>query len=225
MGEIDMNKTYSVKSVVMLGLKFVKEHGFVSVSDARAKEIFSTSHYVKHALLDDPLDRLPNWKSSKEVDEVIEYVQTYNSSSNNPTAGDYYEKLIEVYHKLEVTYKEVAMVVSALAFFNNPKLPSSDYNDMIANSKYIGELKERDNFFVKLLKEMPKQDYWIYKFITRDGSLGYFFKNDKLDVVQGNCFLFKGTPIEHAEDRYDKVPCTKFNRIAHVEDYGNKIGD
>ena len=101
-------------------------------------------------------------------------------------------------------------------------MPSSEYTKLIADSQHFGELKGRDNFFVKLLKDtyLHQQECYVYKFITREGNLGFFFKGEKLDIESGDCFLFKGTPIEHGIDRFDKVPITKFNRIAHVENYG-----
>ena len=69
------------------------------------------------------------------------------------------------------------------------------------------------------------QNCFVYKFISRDGDLGFFFKGEKLDLTPGDCFMFKGTPIDHSEDRYDKVPITKFNRIAHIENHGSKTGE
>ena len=219
------NETYPIKHVIALGLKTVTDEGdFISSANANVRGIFSTAHLVKQALTEGAQNLIAEFS---EVDKVVDYVNNFDPLVNNNTAGDYYDRLKEVYAKDEVSYKEVAMVVSALAFFNNPKLPSSDYRDMITNSKYIGELKSRDNFFVKLLKEtyLQTQNCFVYKFISRDGDLGFFFKGEKLDLTPGDCFMFKGTPIDHSEDRYDKVPITKFNRIAHIENHGSKTGE
>ena len=222
---------YPLKTVVALGVLMMNKHGYMSVSDAKQKNqttstTFSTAQHVKSILHSGK-----DWDMDVDVDkveDVISYV--YNLVPPNQTTRtgrDYYEKLVKVYSKPEVKYEEIGMVVSALAFFNNPKVSNSDYRDMIVNSKYIGELKNRDNFFVKLLKEtfLQQQNCYVYKFITREGDLGFFFKEEKLDLISGDCFMFKGTPIEHKEDRYDKVPCTKFNRVAHVKNFGSKTGE
>ena len=218
-----MKKTYPITSVIAVGLVQVATVGeFISAAKANRENVFSTAHFVKQTLLSDPEKKVI---PTSDPQLVIDYVNKLDPVVVNTVSDDYHQRLKDVYEKENVTYKEISMVVSALAFFNNPKMPNSNYKEMIANSNFIGKLKQRDKFFVKLLKEMSKHEYWIYKFITRDGSLGYFFKNDKLGVTQGECFLFKGTPISHEEDRYDKVPVTKFNRIAHVENYGSKTGE
>ena len=215
------NETYPLTQVVSLGLKIVADEGdFVSSSNANQRGIFSTAHLVKQSLVTNPGYKMTGIGNPYEV---MEYVKNLTPPTDVTRTGrDYYDRLKEVYQKDDVTYKEVAMVVSALAFFNNPKMSSNDYQDLIGNSKYIGELKKRDNFFVKLLNEtfLRKQNCFVYKFITRDGDLGFFFKGKALDITSGDCFLFKGTPIEHSVSSYDKVPTTKFNRVAFLENHG-----
>ena len=216
---------YPLKTVVALGVQMMNEHGYMSVADAKQRNIpsGSTSDRVK-SLLDSPKD----WDMDVDVDkveDVISYVYQLVPPNQTTRIGrDYYEKLVKVYSKPEVKYEEVALVLSALSFFNNPKVPDSDYIKLIENSKHFGKLRKRDNFFVKLLKDtyLQQQECFVYKFITREGNLGFFFKGEKLDLTPGDCFLFRGTPIEHSEDRFDKVPVTKFNRIAHVENHGAK---
>ena len=220
---------YPLKVVVALGIQMMDDHGYMSVADAKQNKhtTFSTAQQVKSIL-----HSSKDWDMGVDVDkveEVVSYVYQLVPPDNISSTGkEYYDRLTEVYSKPEVKYEEVGLVVSALSFFNNPKMPSSEYTKLISHSKHFGKLKHRDNFFVKLLKETHIQshdDYYVYKFITREGNLGFFFKGDKLTIKPGECFLFKGTPIEHNIDRYDKVPITKFNRIAFLENHGTRIGE
>ena len=113
---------------------------------------------------------------------------------SNRTGEEYYARLKRVYSQDEVKYEEVGMVVSALSFFNNPKMPSSEYTKLIADSQHFGELKGRDNFFVKLVQHtyLHQQECYVYKFITREGNLGFFFKGVKqIQEILNECKVRK----------------------------------
>ena len=85
----------------------------------------------------------------------------------------------------------------------------------------------RSNHFVKLVTKKliiagaPDPGYYLYKFYDRMGNLGVFFKQSNFPVEVGDCFLFKGTVVEHANSQYDdNIMTTKFNRVMFLTNYG-----
>ena len=221
----------TLRDIVGLALIESKEHGYVSRNKSAELNVPSTAEKVVIASNEPmPITDHNQWITDSirsEVTKVIEFVKKYPiTSDTSDNLVEYFMRIKSAYNTPEsttVTKKEIPLIVSALGFYNNQKMTSDDYQNLIKNSVYIGEVKKRDNFFVKLIKSsyIQKDNYWIYKFITREGNLGYFFRGTELPIQLGDCFMFKGTPIEHNLDRFDSVPVTKFNRISFMENYGN----
>ena len=108
------------------------------------------------------------------------------------------------------------------------------------NSEFIGTLRQRDNFFVKLI-EIKETSYGsLYIVSTRTGNRGCFWKftyGDKVlspgyrsaahlpdpalddhycPVKVGDCFTIRATPKNHDINNYDGIKDTRFNRVELV---------
>ena len=108
------------------------------------------------------------------------------------------------------------------------------------NSEFIGTLRQRDNFFVKLI-EIKETSYGsLYIVSTRTGNRGCFWGftyGDKVlspgyrsaahlpdpalddhycPVKVGDCFTIRATPKKHDINNYDGIKDTRFNRVEIV---------
>lgn len=90
------------------------------------------------------------------------------------------------------------------------------------NSEYIGTLKSRGEFFVKLLTKQYSNQIgcYIYKIKDRKGNLGVFFSSDSSMAENGECFLAKMTPKRHSVNNYHGGKETVFNRVKIVQNVG-----
>jgi hypothetical protein len=94
------------------------------------------------------------------------------------------------------------------------------------SKEYIGKIKKRGDFFVKLLKVNynDKLGCHIYNVKDRKGNLGLFFSNDSpsdLGLALEDCFLARMTPKRHSVSNYHGGKETVFNRIKVLENVGS----
>jgi hypothetical protein len=96
-----------------------------------------------------------------------------------------------------------------------------------SNSDYIGSLKKRAEFFVKLVGKTYSDNVgcYIYKVKDRKGNLGVFFSNDSDMANVGECFLAKMTPKRHSVSDYHGGKETVFNRVKVVQNVGAPATD
>ena len=94
-----------------------------------------------------------------------------------------------------------------------------------SSSEYIGELKKRSEFFVKLVAVNYSQNVGCHIFKVRDrkGNHGVFFSSagpEELGVKLNECFLAKMTPKRHSVSEYHGGKETIFNRVKVVQNVG-----
>ena len=91
-----------------------------------------------------------------------------------------------------------------------------------STSKYMGKIKQRAEFFVKVvaIKYSPNIGCHIYNIKDRKGNLGVFFSNDSDLANVGECFLAKMTPKRHSVSDYHGGKETVFNRVKVVQNVG-----
>jgi len=209
---------------------------YISAKKAEEDGKESTSSVVKKILRSDGLvsattksidDRL------EDATEIINWVRNLGSVPNG-TDVNYWTNL-KTEFKDEQTSK-VGVVGSALQFYNQ-NLSSVVYKELIKGSKYIGDLRKKGTFFVKLLTKVHKNEggpgsvpdltsgYFIYKGITREGALVLFFDSSEHPVEVGDCFLFEGYVKDHKICTFDNVPLTQLNRIKFMENHGQPRQD
>jgi hypothetical protein len=91
-----------------------------------------------------------------------------------------------------------------------------------STSQYIGSLKRRAEFFVKLIRKdcSVRGGFYIYNIMDRTGNLGVFFSSDADLAGIGECFLAKMTPKSHHYSNYHGGKETVFNRVKVVQNVG-----
>ena len=84
----------------------------------------------------------------------------------------------------------------------------------------------------KLIDKINRDDYIVYKCITKEHNLCLFYKSmdsntnltrmeNEFEIELGDCFLIKATPVKHEESEYDNgAKMTRFNRVVFVQNYG-----
>lgn len=204
---------------------------YISAKKAEEDGKESTAYAIKKILLRDTC-KGPTTKSIDDklenANEIIDWVRNINHVPNG-TDINYWANL-QMEFKDEQTSK-VGVVGSALQFYNRT-LAIESYKELIKGSKYIGDLRKRGTFFIKLVTKLHKNEgdpnttqtvdssYFVYKGITREGSLVLFFDSTDHPVEIGDCFLFEGYVKDHKICNYDKVPLTQMNRIKFLENHG-----
>jgi hypothetical protein len=93
------------------------------------------------------------------------------------------------------------------------------------SKEYIGEIKKRDDFFVKLLKVNYNSTTGchIYNVKDRKGNLGIFFSNSDpsdMGLTVEDCFLARMTPKYHNVSKYHGGKETVFNRVKVLQNVG-----
>jgi len=96
----------------------------------------------------------------------------------------------------------------------------------LLSKEYIGEIKKRGDFFVKLLRVNYNNNLGchIYNVKDRKGNLGLFFSSDSpadLGLALEDCFLARMTPKRHSVSNYHGGKETVFNRIKVLENVGS----
>ena len=91
-----------------------------------------------------------------------------------------------------------------------------------STSEYIGKLKSRAEFFVKLVGKKYNDNIGCYIYNVKDqkGNLGVFFSSDADLAKVDDCFLAKMTPKRHSVNNYHGGKETVFNRVKVVQNVG-----
>lgn len=120
----------------------------------------------------------------------------------------------------------VACVWATMEREVNWKKKQDDLKAASANSDYIGKLKKRAEFFVKLIgkKYSDNVGCYIYNVKDRKGNLGVFFSSDSDLAEVNDCFLAKMTPKRHSVNDYHGGKETVFNRVKVVDNVGRPSG-
>jgi hypothetical protein len=98
----------------------------------------------------------------------------------------------------------------------------AEATESASSSEYMGSVKKRAEFFVKLIGKKYSDNIGCYIYNVRDrkGNLGVFFSNDSSLADINECFLAKMTPKRHSVNVYHGGKETVFNRIKVVENVG-----
>jgi hypothetical protein len=97
------------------------------------------------------------------------------------------------------------------------------------DEKFIGELKVRNTFFVKVMGIRNTQfNTYAISFTMRDGKRGHFFLLDPTGdgIVLGDCITITATPTEHninTFDASDRFADTRMGRAVIKNNTGSII--
>ena len=219
----DHNSKFPVLRILSSALLVISEQGgYISQQKSKKTGQQSTAYEVREMLIAGKrtveLDA-----NEQEAQKVLDWGSNKNYIPDGLDPNYWHDVGAQLACK---DSNKIGLVASAIYFYNQ-KFTRELYKDLIKNSKYIGELKKRTNFFAKLLNKIAKNDqngtsdgYYIYKIITREGDYAFFFNKNDYPVEVGDCFLFRGTVIGHDICKFEKVPTTKFNNVRFLENHG-----
>jgi len=120
----------------------------------------------------------------------------------------------------------VACVYSTMTRDQEKKKARAEAEDAgLKSNEYIGTIKKRDDFFVKLMKIGYSQNFGchVYNVVDRKGNLGSFFSNDSpeaLGLSLNDCFLARMTPKRQERSSYHGGKETQFNRVKVLQNVG-----
>jgi hypothetical protein len=220
---------YDLIPLLATAKRLVNESEFVSKTDANNLGCKSTADRVQE-IYRNTVNNLSyidikgfSKKIQNYVDGLMEWVLT-TPKYRDPVPDGYEFKVRNIYSAIQVADKDIPLAVSTIGMYDR-SLQKKKMDDIITDSEYVGEIDKRDEFFVKLIDKINRDDYIMYKCITKEHDLCIFFrsndtKND-FDIELGDCFLMKATPKKHEISHYDDgARITKFNRVVFVKNYG-----
>jgi len=120
----------------------------------------------------------------------------------------------------------VACVYATMDRAANREVKKAEAKESASTSEYMGSVKKRAEFFVKLIGKTYSDNVgcYIYKIKDRKGNLGVFFSSDSAVAEVNECFLAKMTPKRHSINDYHGGKETVFNRVKVVENVGKPSG-
>ena len=231
--------THFLTDVLSVGVQIVQDTGnFISKKDASVFPSISTAETVKNVLLANDQTFVNSAVGKKANGDVALKIQNFVENYRwkgfgaSPNSGigtsDYISNLKSVFKNSTITDREIPIAISAIGVFDSEE-QKQKIKELYTNSEYVGELKKREKFFLKVIeRRTPSTGGYLYKSITRERNLVHFFsQNDfAISIEIGDCILVNATVVEHKKSKYDHDnKTTRINRVTVIENYGQPKAD
>ena len=226
--------THYLQHVLAIGVQVVQDTGsFVSKKDATAFPSVATAETVKNILLADDqtfarsaIQKPANRDLAQKIFDFVENYWWQGFGKNNNS--DYISNLKSVFQNSTVTDSQIPIAISAIGVYDREK-QKEEIKAIYAESEYVGELKKREKFFLKVIeRRQPSTGGYLYKCITRERNLVHFFSRHDyaISIEIGDCVLVNATVVEHKKSKYDHDnKTTRINRVTIIENYGQPKAD
>lgn len=226
--------THYLQHVLAVGVQVVQDTGnFVSKKDASVFPSVATSETVTNILLADDqtfassaIQKPANKDLAQKIANFVENWKWQGFGSN--VNSDYVTNLKGVFKNSTVTDKQIPIAISAIGVYDREK-QKEEIKAIYAESEYVGELKKREKFFLKVIeRRQPSTGGYLYKCITRERNLVHFFSQHEfaIPIEIGDCVLVNATVVEHKKSKYDHDnKTTRINRVTIIENYGQPEAD
>ncbi len=226
--------THYLQHVLAIGVQVVQDTGnFVSKTDATTSPTIATAETVENILLADDqtfassaIQKPANKDLAHKISEFVENWKWQGFGGNNES--DYVTNLKSVFKNSTVTDREIPIAISAIGVYDREK-QKEEIKAIYAESEYVGELKKREKFFLKVIeRRTPSTGGYLYKCITRERNLVHFFsRHDYAIAIEiGDCVLVNATVVEHKRSVYEHDnKTTRMNRVTIIENYGQPKAD
>ena len=223
-------ETYPLELALEYTAGIIRQYGYVSKKDAAQSGKKSTSN-ILGTLLSGPAPAITQddgvkaqealaWLNALAASTKTGRENDFDISMRNLSQGGYRVVAPGMITKSDFGF--VACVWATMEREVNWKKKQDDLKAASADSEYIGKLKKRAEFFVKLTGK-KYSDYsgcYIYNIKDRKGNLGVFFSSDSELAKVNDCFLAKMTPKRHSVSEYHGGKETIFNRVVVVQNVG-----
>lgn len=228
--------TYSLKTALEASAAIIRTHGYISKKEAATSGRQPTSVTLgiwlnspaTTAPVIDPADVAKAREAWIWLDAIATSPKTgretdFDMAMRNLLYGGY--RLVDAGLITKSDFGFVACVYATMDRAANREKKKEDAKAAASASEYIGKLKKRDEFFVKLVAVNYSQNVGchIFKVMDRKGNLGVFFSSagpDEMGVKVSECFLAKMTPKRHSVNDYHGGKETIFNRVKVVQNVG-----
>ena len=224
--------TYPLELALEYAASIIRAHGYISKKDAAQS---SGRHSTSHTLgiwLTDPctLNTLPEdkvkakealaWLNALTHKGPTAHESDFDRSMRLLPQGGYRNVAPSMIAKSDFGF--VACVYGTMDRAAGREANRAEATESASSSEYMGSVKKRAEFFVKLIgkKYSDNVGCYIYNVRDRKGNLGVFFSNDSSLADINECFLAKMTSKRHSVNVYHGGKETVFNRIKVVENVG-----
>ena len=229
-------QTYPLELALESAAAIIRTHGYISKKEAGTSGRQATSVTIG-TWLNSPSSTAPVIEDADKTAAAEAMVwldalarstgvsaNSFDASMASLTVGGYRKVASGMITKSDFGF--VACVWATMEREVNWKKKQDDLKVASANSDYIGSLKKRADFFVKLVGKNYSDNVgcYIYKVKDRKGNLGVFFSSDSDLAEVNDCFLAKMTPKRHSVNDYHGGKETVFNRVKVVENVGRPSG-
>lgn len=221
---------FLLTDVLALAVQVVKNQGsYASVADGEKDPKNPSTSSVVECILDKRegyyKDLIKSATTNNDimnfVHELIQFVENYSYrgfASGQP--NNYVDKLKSIYQNTQITVDDIPMAVSAIGVYNRAE-QREQLKELYAGSEYVGELKQRNKYFLKVIERRNMSTGYLFKCITRERNLVHFFSHKDYPVELGDCILVNATVVEHKQSKYDHDnKTTRINRVVLIENHG-----
>tara|TARA_Y100000034_G_C6899879_1_gene415788 strand:+ start:715 stop:1386 length:672 start_codon:yes stop_codon:yes gene_type:complete len=203
----------------------IRANGVMSKSMAKTTNQTSTADIVKDQLFNHP-DKI--WAKNQLATDVVQWMLNKSVSPVNSfmTRAKQVVETGNMGGSAEGTIRPTDMVWLAPLFSAYSKEQDKAERDSklvseYSQSEYMGELKVRAEFFLKVLESVsvPNRGFLVNRVVDRNGNVGVIFSNEKI-AEEKECILIKATPVRHEVSNFTKLKETTFNRIKILRNVG-----
>ena len=218
------NTLFDTIDVMVVANAEIFLNGFVSKKVAYDAGKTSTAEAVINKL------KAGDWASNisrscyKEAKELIKWARGEYKPKNTNQFGQDVKRIIA---QEAITVRQIPYIITLFQtkkYFKNNERMKMDATANSVNSEWVGEIKKREEFFVKLVskKYLEHRGFWVNNFVDRNENISIAFSGQELAVNVNECFLMKATVKTHNVSTYHGGKETMFNRIKILENMGMK---
>lgn len=229
-------ETYPLELALEYAAGIIRTHGYTSKKENAQSGKHSTSHTLG-VWLTNPATPNTLPEDAAKAKEAESWLLTRRSSANSNRHHSYQESdfNISIRNLVNGGYRGVApgmitksdfgfvaCVYATMERASNSEAKRAEATESASSSEYMGSVKKRAEFFVKLIGKKYNDNVgcYIYNVKDRKGNLGIFFSGDSSLADINECFLAKMTPKRHSVNVYHGGKETVFNRIKIIENVG-----
>jgi len=224
-------ETYPLELALEYAAGIIRTHGYTSKKENAQSGKHSTSHTLGIWLTNSatpntlPEDEVKAQEASAWLNALTHKGPTAHESDFDRSMrllpqGGYRNVAPSMIAKSDFGF--VACVYGTMDRAAGREANRAEATESASSSEYMGSVKKRAEFFVKLIGKKYSDNIGCYIYNVRDrkGNLGVFFSNDSSLADINECFLAKMTPKRHSVNVYHGGKETVFNRIKVVENVG-----
>lgn len=228
-------ETYPLELALKYAAFIIRKHGYTSKKDAQITGGSSTSDILETWFTASAwgCDPRQSQEDLEKAQEALVWLQgkanitgyasesDFDRSMRMLTIGGYRNVAPGMITKSDFGF--VACVYSTMDRAANREVKKAEAKESASASEYMGSVKKRAEFFVKLVQKTYSDNVgcYIYKVKDQKGNLGVFFSSDSAMAEVNDCFLAKMTPKRHSVSDYHGGKETVFNRVKVVQNVGS----